>query len=134
MNQETAQHCVKQLAFDHADAFATLWGRDGKRVLDLIRATARIEVETEDTTHFDVFWDAYPPGKRKVDKRGCWKIWKRDGLDREALEIMGALVRQKLDEDWTKANGNYVPMPSVYLNQQRWTGMVAESNQFSGAL
>ena len=132
MNKETAQHFVKQLAFDHADAFATLYGKDGKQLLDLIRVTAKIEVETEDATHFDAFWDAYPPGKRKVDRKGCWRLWKRDDLDREAQAIMSALVRQKLDKDWTKSNGSYVPMPAVYLHQQRWIGMVAESNQFDG--
>lgn len=35
-------------------------------------------------------------------------------------KILTALEWQKNTEQWQKENGQFVPMPATYLNQQRW--------------
>ncbi len=34
--------------------------------------------------------------------------------------IMTAIERQKQSEQWIRDNGQYIPMPSTWLNQRRW--------------
>lgn len=62
---------------------------------------------------FDTFWKAYP---KKVGKPDCIKIWnrKRPPID----QVMKTLDWQKKSKQWIDG---YIPNPSTYLNQGRWT-------------
>jgi hypothetical protein len=75
----------------------------------------------------------YPPGKRKVDRKGCLRIWVREGLDDEVEAILSGLRKDKAHLDWTKSNGSFIPMPSVWLNQRRWDVEEATDSLFAGA-
>lgn len=67
-------------------------------------------------SNFDIFWKSYP---RKQDKKDAERIWKRDKLDLKFNEIMQKLAKQILNEtQWS--NKKHIPMPSTYLNGQRW--------------
>ena len=65
---------------------------------------------------FQLFWFEYPKKKDKARAEKKFLTLKKDCLP----SLMSALRLQKTSEDWTKANGQYVPMPSTWLNGKRW--------------
>ena len=64
---------------------------------------------------FEVFWTAYP---RKVGKGAARKVWAK-------LQPSDALVTQMLETlAWQRAtwtDPRYIPHPTTWLNQERWT-------------
>ena len=82
------------------------------------------------TPEFEVFWATYPQCRRTA-KGMAFRSWQKIvqlgasvDPDRRALWLQSvcqnALAWQSLQHDWTKENGQYVPMPATYLNQRRW--------------
>lgn len=64
---------------------------------------------------FEDFWSAYP---RKTGKGDAEKAW---GKMRPPLaDVLAALEWQRKEENWTKDRGQFIPMPSTYINQKRW--------------
>ena len=78
----------------------------------------------EDTA-FDVLWKAWP-GKKGGGKEKLRKKWKLDKLDSKAEHVMAVVAAKKTTEQWTKDNGQYIPMLSTFLNQQRWDCDIAD--------
>jgi hypothetical protein len=77
-------------------------------------------------TAFTTFWTCYP---RKVGKPNALKSWMRvfkSGPD-EALfrSIMQALTQHKRLPQWTKDDGQFIPHPATWLNQQRWEDVLS---------
>jgi hypothetical protein len=68
---------------------------------------------------FRAFWVAYPKIRRD-NAFQCKKVWKRDGLDQYAEEIMQGLMRYKNSTKWTKDSGEYTDTPAKWLNQKMW--------------
>lgn len=68
---------------------------------------------------FDQFWKLYPNKKSKKDARKAWEKLKPSAELR--LTLMTALGCHRLSRDWTKDDGQYVPMASTWLNGERWT-------------
>lgn len=67
---------------------------------------------------FADFWKAYP---RKSGKGCARKAWNRISPTKELFEkIMTALEAAKSCEQWRKDNGQYIPYPATWLNQERW--------------
>jgi biotin operon repressor len=66
---------------------------------------------------FEEFWNAYPKGRRRAKKRAR-EIWTRKRLDERADEIIDD-VRKRAESDAQWVRG-YVPMPTTYLNGDRW--------------
>jgi hypothetical protein len=67
---------------------------------------------------FDDFWAAYP---RKEGKGAAIKAWSKIKEPNSSLNIiLEALIWQKKSEQWTKDNGQFIPHPATYLNNQRW--------------
>ncbi len=74
----------------------------------------------ESERRFDVFWDAYP---RKASKKDAKKSWNRINPSDELLEVMlGAINEWKRTEQWS--DERYIPLPSTWLNQERWNDEV----------
>lgn len=72
----------------------------------------------EDIVHFKAFWDAYP---KKKDKGHALTAWQKIKDPKTTLElILSALEWQKISHDWTKEGGQFIPLPSTYLNGRRW--------------
>ena len=73
---------------------------------------------------FDRFWSAYP---RKVAKQNAIRAWKKLCPD-EALtrQILDAVERFKLDPQWGKDNGQFIPYPATFLNGHRWEDAPSE--------
>lgn len=71
---------------------------------------------------FAQFWEAYPKCKRKVDKKGCErKFIKIENLEEIFPTIMASLEMWKKSKQWTKDNGEYIPLTSKFINQEYWT-------------
>ena len=77
---------------------------------------------SEFTEWFLKFWDVWPKTDRKEAKGKCFASWKKSKAESQAVEIIAHVERLKLTQSWTKNNGEFIPSPLVYLNQQRWEG------------
>jgi hypothetical protein len=70
---------------------------------------------------FTTFWNAYP---KKVAKPQALKSWLRIAPTKDTqAQIIQDVTKRKASEDWTKDQGKYIPNPSTYLNNQRWTDL-----------
>lgn len=72
-----------------------------------------------DSEDFETFWKAYP---RKVSKTSARKAWDRLAPD-PALRgvILAAIARQRESSQWKDHGGKYIPHPTTWLNNHRWT-------------
>jgi len=76
--------------------------------------------------HFESFWEAYP---KKKDKQRAARAFKRLKATEPMLAMMlSALEIQKRSPDWRKDGGQYVPLPSTWLNGHRWEDEVKASS------
>jgi len=75
-------------------------------------------------TPFDIFWKAYP---RKTGKGDARKKFAK-ALTKTSFEnIMAALGKVKASAQWQKDDGQFVPYPATWLNQERWDDEVGQS-------
>lgn len=70
---------------------------------------------------FKEFWDEWPSSNRKAAKQQCLNKWASLACADSAEKIRKHVAWMKTQEDWLKQNGNFIPAPLVYLNQQRWS-------------
>ena len=75
---------------------------------------------------FGAFWTAYPNKKAKPAALKAFTKLKPDTalLD----EMLKAIATQKQWAQWQKDNGQYIPMPSTWLNQRRWEDELPKEN------
>lgn len=66
---------------------------------------------------FPEFWAAWPTGPRKVGKQQALNKWATTGCAEYAVHICQHVEWLKTQDDWIKG---FIPMPTTYLNQQRW--------------
>lgn len=67
---------------------------------------------------FEAFWRLYP---RKDNKQTALRAWCKLKPDRETCgQMAAALERDKQSRQWTKDGGEFIPMPSTWINQRRW--------------
>lgn len=71
---------------------------------------------------FDRFWAAWPKSTRKEARGKCFDAWRKANAERIADAVIAHVERKKQTEDWTKANGQFIEAPLVYLNNRRWEG------------
>ena len=68
---------------------------------------------------FDVFWKEYP---NKAGKKPARIKWNK--IEKQSAElfraIMDGLGRAKASEGWEKEDGQYIPHPTTWLNNDRW--------------
>ena len=69
-------------------------------------------------TDFDLFWEAYPNKKGKGAARKAFENAIKKGVTSDVL--IDAVNRQRRGAQWTKDNGQYIPHPATWLNQERW--------------
>ena len=71
---------------------------------------------------FKKFWESYP---KKVGKPVAEKSFKKLKPTESLLkEILQGLNKYKETEQWQKDNGQFIPNPATFLNQQRWEDQV----------
>lgn len=82
------------------------------------KAEGGVKVLTYEEQAFNEFWSIYP---KKVNKKGCFKSFKSiKHLKEELPLILDAVERFKQSKSWLKDNGQYIPYPQTFLNQERW--------------
>lgn len=85
------------------------------------------EVLSYEKTAFIQFWEAYP---KKVNKKGCYKSFcKIKNLKEEMPLILEALERFKASKGWQKDNGQFIPHPTTWINQERWKDEQIETRE-----
>lgn len=82
-------------------------------------ALVREEPEVERLT-FEDFWQTYP---RRQNKKAALAVWKR--IDsKEHPAILEGIANWKRSEQWNRDGGQYIPLPSTFLQGERWTDEV----------
>lgn len=67
---------------------------------------------------FNAFWDFYP---KKRARKAAEKAWKKLNPDNLLYHtIVNALEKWKQTDEWKKADGQYIPYASTWLNGRRW--------------
>ena len=67
---------------------------------------------------FEEFWRKYP---KKVGKGAAEKAFDKIKPTQQVFErMLSAIEKQKNSAQWKKDNGQYIPNPATWLNQQRW--------------
>lgn len=66
---------------------------------------------------FKLFWEEYP---RKVGKIAARKAFDRAIKLATIEDMLMAISRQKVSDQWKKDNGAFIPHPATWLNQGRW--------------
>lgn len=88
-------------------------------------------VQIDQEIWFEAFWKKYP---RKDGKQQARRAWARIKPDFETCRIMAAaLARDKQSRQWTKDNGEYIPLPATWLNQRRWENEGIDHSQIQVA-
>ncbi|MBD1553606.1 helix-turn-helix domain-containing protein [Pseudomonas typographi] len=67
---------------------------------------------------FDQFWKLYPKKRSLKDAKKAWAKLKPDADLRQTM--IAALGKQRLQHDWTKDDGRYVPLAATWLNGEKW--------------
>ena len=68
-----------------------------------------------DLTAFEKFWAAYP---KKTGKQAALKAWVK--ASPPLAECLATLAWQTTSEQWVKDHGQFIPMPTTWINQGRW--------------
>lgn len=78
---------------------------------------------------FADFWKAYP---KHQDRQGALKAFEKLKPDQELLDQMIKSINAwKQSEQWTKDGGQYIPMPTTWLNRRRWEDDLPQTAQFT---
>lgn len=67
---------------------------------------------------FSRFWAAYPKKRNKARARQAFFRIKK--IEKVFPVMMQALGRQKASADWQKDGGQFIPLPTTWLNGERW--------------
>lgn len=67
---------------------------------------------------FELFWSEYPKCKRKGARADAFKTFKK--FEKNGEVIVKLLKAFKLDDQWTKNDGEFIPAPSSWLNKKHW--------------
>ena len=82
--------------------------------------------EYKEDTCFTKFWEAYP---KKTGKGKAEQSFAKIKPNEELLNKMIIAIKQQMQSDqWQKDNGQFIPMPSTWLNQKRWEDEVRITN------
>lgn len=66
------------------------------------------------SAEFEAAWSAYP---RKVGKGAAWKAWQKCEIP---ADICDRIKWRKLDDDWQKDGGRFIPHMATWLNRAGW--------------
>lgn len=67
---------------------------------------------------FDEFWNKFPRSKRKGSRSDALKTFTK--FEKFSDQIITVLEKFKMDEQWIKDDGAYIPSPSSWLNKKHW--------------
>ena len=95
--------------------------------------TNKLNTKELNTKHidelFDKFWGIYP---KKIGKKCAYNSFKKiKNLDEEFDKIIQAVEFLKQSKNWKKNNGQFIPYPTTFLNQERWKDEVSDNDPFN---
>lgn len=90
---------------------------DGKLPSSLDRTKTTTKTTAKSASRFEDFWNAWPKGERKQDRKKCLEKWTAGKLDLVADAILADIAIKLNSEKW---RGGYIESPLVYLNNRRW--------------
>jgi hypothetical protein len=76
---------------------------------------------------FERFWEVYP---RKEAKVKAVESWKKHECEPLVDRIVESVKDHALTHDWQKECGQYIPMPTTFLNQHRWEDEVKKNGNY----
>lgn len=83
------------------------------------RARTKSLLAPEVEKNFETFWSSYP---NKTAKKKAWDIWVKLQPTGTLFDvIMQGLERSRKSSQWMKDGGQFIPHPTTWLNQERWT-------------
>lgn len=88
-------------------------GKSSKGKMNTCAASQR----SAHNTDFQKFWVAYP---KKRDKTRAEKAFSKAICKTDLETMLQALEQQKGSPDWQKDDGQFIPLPSSWLNGCRW--------------
>src|SRR4030042_1264728 len=75
---------------------------------------------------FSQFWTAYP---KKIGKKAALKAWLKAKDKPPIKNIIQSIEHQKTSNQWQKENGEYIPLPTTWINQGRWDDDISSYSQ-----
>lgn len=79
-------------------------------------------IMSPEETLFEQFWEVYPKCFRKTNKKGCKaRFIKIKNLKEIFPDIISSLEMQKRSKQWNDQDGQFIPAPLTWINQERWT-------------
>ena len=75
--------------------------------------------------NFDRFWHEYP---KKQDKQRCIKWWLKHKPTTALTDTMINHVNELCKNTWTRDKMQFIPMPSTWLNGERWNDELPEDS------
>lgn len=79
---------------------------------------------------FLLFWDVYP-AHRKGGKGHDWKIWQKKNLEKHEETIRWRVIyHRRIDPQWLKNDGEFIPLSTTFLNQDRWQTEVPGEQEY----
>jgi predicted transcriptional regulator len=95
---------------------------------EYIQEKEYISCSSDDEPHeyslFDQFWSYYP---RKQKKKDAENIWRRKNLEKKAILILDD-IKQRIKNDWKGKEKEFIPLPTTYLNGERWNDEFIKSS------
>ena len=86
--------------------------------LDRSLTTSETEILDAKDLWFEQFWKVYP---RKVSKSSAKKSFAKVCKDEETFNQIMAGLRYQIDAVFSNREERYIPHPTTWLNQQRWS-------------
>jgi hypothetical protein len=77
-----------------------------------------ITLSEEQAELFDQFWQAYPKKRSKGQAKRTWV--KLDPDESLLTKMLKTIAKARRSNDWLQANGQYIPHPSTWLNNEGW--------------
>jgi len=89
-------------------------------VADVQRAATNGFGHPDEPPGFREFWRLWPKGGRKAGREKCCRRWKALKLETQAGAVHTGLRAWKASLEWRKDNGQFIPAPMAWINDQRW--------------
>lgn len=85
-----------------------------------------ITKEKDIHARFSVFWDSYP---RKASRKRAEQVFSKISPSAELFaKIMASVEEFKKSAQWLKDDGQFIPHPATWLNQERWNDEIVSEN------
>lgn len=101
------------------DANAMRMQCDGNAKQETITKKHKTITTYKPAVEFERFWDIYP---KHVGKATAEKVWLKSEISIETFVI----IEQHLAKAYLTTEKKFIPNPSTYLNQMRWTDDIIE--------